>query len=122
MSSLNKWLGLGNLTANPQRESMGTEQVATFVMAINERFGKDSDRAKSTTFVRIVSRGNLGEAVMTHLTKSRQVLVEGKLHIQNINEGGRKFHNASIIAENIQFLGESGSAERRGDTRSLPEK
>jgi single stranded DNA-binding protein len=117
MSSLNKWLGLGNLTADPQRESMGAEPVATFVMAINERFGKDVTK-HSTTFVRVVARGNLGEAVMTYLSKSRQVLVEGRLHIQRIDDGDRKFHNASIMADNIQFLGQGGGTEKTGDSRT----
>jgi single-strand DNA-binding protein len=113
MSSLNKWLGLGNLTADPQRESMGAEQVATFVLAISERFGKDADHTKSTTFVRVVARGNLAESVMTYLTKSRQVLVEGRLHIQRVGDGDQKYHNASIMAENIQFLGGASGEERR---------
>jgi single stranded DNA-binding protein len=122
MSSLNKWLGLGNLTADPQREEMPIGPVATFVMAINERFVKSGvEQKQSTTFIRVVAPGKLGESVLAHLRKSRQVLVEGKLHIQHLEEGGKKFDSASIWAENIQFLGESGRTEKPGDARLLPE-
>jgi single-strand DNA-binding protein len=115
MSSLNKWLGLGNLIADPQPETMPSGPVGTFTMAINERFGKGADAKQSTTFVRVVAPGKLGESVLQYLTKGRQVLVEGKLQIHQTQEGIRRYSNASIWAENIQFLGQAGSNERTGE-------
>jgi single-strand DNA-binding protein len=105
MSYLNKWLGMGNLIADPQREGEGAGVTASFVMAINEPWGKEGDRATATTYVRVTAKGKLGEAVLTNLTKSRQVLVEGKLRTQPIEGTDRKHYAASIWADNIQFLG-----------------
>lgn len=116
MAALNKWLGLGRLTADPQRvPSTSSNVVATFVMAINERWKGDgaSQAIQSTTFVPVIASGGLAEAILTHLTKGREVLVEGKLQIDSsivCNEG--RHARTSIRAENVQFLNPPHAASK----------
>lgn len=106
MSFLNKWLGLGNLTADPQREELSGNPVATFTMAINEPFRNvEGEKRKAVTFVHVVAFGPLGDEVMTHLKKSRQVLVEGRLDIMQVKVGEERYQKVRIWANNIQFLG-----------------
>ena len=113
MSYLNKWLGMGNLIADPQREGTGAGVTASFTMAINEPWGNEGERSTATTYVRVTAKGKLGESVLANLTKSRQVLVEGKLRTLPIEGTDRRHYSASIWADNIQFLGSNESAERR---------
>ena len=113
MSYLNKWLGMGNLIADPEREGTGSGVTASFMMAINEPWGNEGERATATTYVRVTAKGKLGESVLTRLKKSHTVLVEGKLRTQPIAGTDRKDYRALIWADNIQFLGSNESAERR---------
>ncbi len=112
MSSLNKWLGLGNLVADPKREMFGRDPVATFTMAIGERWKGNERQQGSTMYLPVVARGKLGEHVMEYLTKGRQVLVEGRLQIHAYEDQHQgKHHRASVEADSIQFLGTKDGRE-----------
>ena len=118
MSSLNKWLGLGRLTADPQSTQTSAGKVATFTIAINERWkAEGGGSGQATTFVPVMAVGGLAESVMNYLSKGREVLVEGKLQIDTSQtcEHGRH-SRPSIKAENIQFLG--GKQERTESVES----
>jgi single-strand DNA-binding protein len=107
VNGFNKWIGLGNLVADPQRRTTaGGAGFVTFIMAINERWKSEGVSNQATTFVPVVTIGKLAENVALYLKKGRQVLVEGKLHIETYEDKNQIKHNrASIRADRIEFIG-----------------
>ena len=105
MSSLNKWIGLGRLVADPERRQTPKGVMTTFTMAINVKHNCDSGPGQTTTFVPVVAYGNLAESVFRFVKKSREVLVEGKLRLEPYEDQAQVRHvRPSIEADNIQFL------------------
>ena len=75
----NIWIGVGRLTRDPElRYAESGKAVAPMRIAV-PRAGEGDD----ADFFDVVAFGQLAEACATHLTKGRQVLVEGTLRQQS---------------------------------------
>lgn len=81
----------GNATADAERRSSkkGDVTYTTFSVAV-------SDRKDNRTFFPVTVFGKYGEAVAEHITKSRQVLVEGRIEVA---DNGR----FNVVADQISF-------------------
>jgi single-strand DNA-binding protein len=125
MSDLNKWIGVGRLTADAKSQppTKGSGPMTTFTIAVNEQYRHGAEQKQSTAFVPIVTLGNMAENCAKILKKGRQVLVEGKLRIEQYEDKDHGKHGrASVWAETIQFLGERSSAESRDEPRTQPDR
>ena len=82
---------VGNATQNAkhQKSKIGDITFTTFSLGIGE--GKDE-----TTFSPVVAFGNLGKKVAPHIVKGQQLLVEGRI---NVNEKNR----FDVIASQIRL-------------------
>ena len=120
MSDLNKWIGVGRLTADPKSQPVtGSGSMTTFTTAVNERFRKGETHRQSTNFVPIVTYGQLADSAAQFLKKGRQVLVEGKLCLEPYeDESQRKHIRVSVQAETMQFLAHPASAQRAGESKT----
>ena len=81
----------GNATDNPQRQKAkeGKQGFTTLSVGV----GDLKDR---TTFFPVIVFGKLGEAVAKYVAKGREVLVDGRL---DVNENGR----FRVVADRVQF-------------------
>lgn len=98
----NIWIGVGRLTRDPElRYAESGKAVAPMRIAV-PRAGEDD----STDFFDVVAFGQLAEACATHLTKGRQVLVEGALrqHTWTDNDSGERRSKVEVVANRVQFL------------------
>jgi len=78
--SCNKFVGVGNLTRDPEIRYVGSGAAVTkFTIAINAK----SKSSEDTTYVDIVAWDKLAEACNTYLCKGSSVLVEGRLSIRS---------------------------------------
>lgn len=108
MASLNKFIGIGNLTRDPEVRYMPNgEAVANFSVAINENWkDKNGVKQEKTEFVNIVMYRKLAEIAGEYLKKGRPVYVEGRLQTRKWQdkEGNDKY-TTEIIADQMQMLG-----------------
>jgi single-strand DNA-binding protein len=111
MSGVNKVIIVGRLGADPEMKSVGSGQnVARLSIATSESWtGKDGQKQERTEWHRVVVWGRQAENCAKHLSKGRQVYVEGRLQTRSWeDQQGQKRYATEIVANNVQFLG-SGS-------------
>ena len=103
--SLNRFMGIGNLTRNVEVREVGQSKVARFAIAMNEKYRKqDGTVAESTEFLEVEYWGNSG--VFQYLLKGQMVYVEGSLKTEKWtgNDGIEK-SSIKLRAREIQLLG-----------------
>jgi single-strand DNA-binding protein len=120
MSGVNKVIIVGRLGADPEIKSVGNGQsVARLNVATSENWtSKDGQKQERTEWHRIVVWGRQAENCAKHLSKGRQVYVEGRLQTRSWEDTatGQKKYATEIVASTVQFLG--GGAERSSNQSS----
>lgn len=115
MSSLNKVLLIGNLTADPQLRTISSGQsVASFSVATNRKW-KDKNTGElkeESQFHNIVAWGRTAEICAQYMKKGMQVCVEGRLQTRSWDDAqsGQKKYRTEVLAENVLMLGRKGSS------------
>ncbi len=112
---VNKVILVGNLGQDPEtRHTNGGNSVTTLRLATTEKY-KDRDGAmqERTEWHTVIVWGKQGEACGKHLTKGRQVYVEGRLTTRKWQDKeGKDRYTTEVIGDNVRFLGGS-PGERR---------
>jgi single-strand DNA-binding protein len=119
MSGVNKVIIVGRLGADPEVKAVGQGSTVTRLnVATSENWmGKDGQKQERTEWHRIVVWGKLAEICGKHLSKGRQVYVEGRLQTRSWEDNqGQKKYATEIVANTVQFLG--GAAGERGESAS----
>lgn len=115
MSGVNKVILVGRLGADPEMKTVGNSQsVARLSLATSESWtGKDGQKQERTEWHRVVVWGRQAENCAKHLSKGRQVYVEGRLQTRSWEDPqGNKKYATEIVANTVQFLGGGAGAER----------
>jgi len=122
MSGVNKVILVGRLGADPELKSVGNSQsVARLNIATSESWtGKDGQKQDRTEWHRVVVWGRQAENCAKHLSKGRQVYVEGRLQTRSWEDttSGQKKYSTEIVASTVQFLGGGATTERTGQSHS----
>ena len=107
MAFVNRVLLIGNLTRDPTLSYLpSSNAVCEFSLAINRRWkdqqGQQRDEA---CFVDCRAYGQTGELISKHLTKGRQLFVEGRLKQDTwtAQDGGKR-SKLLVVVDNFQFL------------------
>ena len=113
MPSFNKVLLMGNLTRDPElRFTASGTAVAGFGLAVNRRYKSGNEWKDEVCYVDITVWGKQGENCAEYLNKGSGVFVEGRLHMRSWEtEEGQKRNKLEVVANNVQFLGRSGSGK-----------
>ena len=120
MAGVNKVILVGRLGADPEMKSVGNAQnVTRLSVATSESWmGKDGQKQERTEWHRVVVWGRQAENCSKHLSKGRQVYVEGRLQTRSWeDQQGQKKYATEIVANTVQFLG-AGGAERTSNAQS----
>lgn len=101
---MNKIILLGRLTSAPEIKTTSNEKlVGKFVLAVPRKYIKDGEERK-VDFINIVSFGKIAEFVSKFFQKGQQVLVTGRLEInQYDDENGERKYSSQVIAEELDF-------------------
>ena len=102
--SLNKFMGIGNLTRNVEVREVGQNKVARFAIAMNEKYRKqDGSFAESTEFLEVENWGDNG--IYPYLLKGQLVYVEGSIKTEKwTGDDGVERTTIKVRARNIQLL------------------
>ena len=125
MASLNKVYLLGNLTRDPDLRSLPSGQsVCELGLAVGRRYvNSNGQEVEDTCFVDVVVWGRSAANCKQYLEKGSQVLVEGRLQLDQWEDrnGGGKRSKLRVVAEQIQFMnrrsdgGNAGGAPAYGN-------
>ena len=116
---INKVILVGNLGKDPQLNitTKGVD-VCNFSVATSESW-KDKttgEKKERTEWHRIVAWDKLGQNCAKHLSKGRQVYIEGKIQSRAYDDkDGVKRYVTEIIANDVQFLGKKSNSDSRND-------
>lgn len=106
-TDLNKWTGIGRLTADPElRYTQGGTAVASFSIANNKTFTQNGEKKEQVSFFNCVAWSKAGELITQYCKKGDQIAIEGRLQQRSWeNQEGKKQNTIEIVVENFQFLG-----------------
>lgn len=114
--SVNRFIGLGRLTREPElKHTPSGVAVCNFSLAMNESYkDKQGQKIEKTEFINVVVWGKLAELCNQYLSKGRQVYIEGSLQTRSWDDkDGNKRYTTEINAKQVQFIGGQASGENQ---------
>ena len=110
MAELNKVIMIGNLTKDPEKvQYSGNTTIVNFRLAVNRTYKNgQGQKQNDVTFVDVKAFGKIADTLLKYATKGRQILVEGRLSMDewiDKTTGGKR-SKLYISAVNFQFLGQ----------------
>jgi single-strand DNA-binding protein len=124
MAGINKVIIIGRLGGDPEvRYTPGGQAVAKLSVATSENWtDKQGQKQERTEWHRVVVWGKMAETVGQHLTKGRQVYVEGRLQTSSWDDKttGQKKYSTEVVANTVQFLGSAGEGAAKGQSPARP--
>ncbi len=121
MAGINKVIIVGRLGNDPEVKTIGNGQTVTRIsVATSEQWSdKEGKKQEKTEWHRITTWGKLAEICGKHLSKGRQVYVEGRLQTNSWeDQQGQKRYSTEIVANTVQFLGAPSDREQSSSTSS----
>lgn len=116
MANFNKWIGLGNLTRDPElRYAAKGTAVCNFGMAINRKY----QETEEVLFVNLTAFGKQAETISQYCRKGSSILVEARIKNESYtNKAGVKVDKLAFIVESFQFVG--GKKAEGAETAPAP--
>jgi single-strand DNA-binding protein len=112
MASVNKWIGIGHLGADPETRYLPSNEAVTNIrIACTDKWkDKQSGEAREQTeWVSVSFFGKLAEIAGQYLTKGSLVYVEGKLQTRKYQDkDGNEKYATGIRADVLQMLSSKG--------------
>lgn len=124
MASFNLFVGIGNLTRDPElKYTPSGAPVCKMTVAINRISGggdTGKEKREDTLFLNCTAFQKTAELANTHCHKGDPVLVSGHLqqHSWEDRETGAKKTTIELIVDRLQFLKGRGDQSSNGSTKS----
>lgn len=119
MSGVNKVIVVGRLGSDPEVKTISSGQtVCRLSVATSENWtDREGQKQERTEWHRVVVWGRIAEVCGKHLSKGRQVYLEGRLQTRSWeDQQGQKKYTTEIVANTVQFL---GSNDRSSQGQSM---
>lgn len=95
---MNKWIGVGRLTKDPEVRVNQDKSIARFSMAIN--MGRDQ-----VEYINITAFDKRAELIEKHFRKGDRIGIIGRIHNGSYtNRDGQKVYTSEIYVDEIEFL------------------
>lgn len=113
---MNKFIGMGRLTADPELKMTQSEKaVTTFNVAIDRPY-KGQNGEKQTDFLPVVAWGKTAELVTKYFRKGSMIAVEGAVNIRSYtDQNGAKRYVTEINAEKVHFCGSNSQTSNANE-------
>jgi single-strand DNA-binding protein len=114
MASYNRVVLVGNLTRDPEFKTLksGTA-LADFGLAVNDRVKTGDVWHDEATFVDCTAFGRTAEICQEFLRSGSQILVEGRLKLEQWEKDGQKRSKLKVICEQMKMLGKREGGEEQ---------
>ena len=106
---LNKVMIIGYVGRDPEmRYTPSGRPVTSFSVATSRTWtSAEGERREETEWFNVVAWGNLAEICKSHLSKSQQVYIEGRLQTRGWeDETGKKHFRTELVANEMILLGD----------------
>lgn len=115
---MNKWVGIGRITAKPELQyTPNNTAVTKFTIAVDRHNEK-----KETDFIRVTVFGRQAENVCRYMDKGRMIAVEGSLQTGSYKgRDGKTVYTQDVIANHTEFLGGNSEPAREQTARQIEE-
>lgn len=117
-TKMNKWLGIGRLTSDPEiRYSQGENPlcIARYRLAIDKKYKKEGEQ--ETDFISCIAFGKQGEFAEKYLRKGMKIGVEGRIQTGSYtNKDGQKVYTTDIVVEAHDFCESKGTGNSAAHT------
>ena len=123
MASVNKFIGIGNLTKDPECRYMTSgEAVTNCSIACNETWkGKDGSKQEKVEYINLVFYRRLAEVVGEYVKKGSMIYVEGKLQTRKWQDKeGKDRYTTEILVNEMTMLGGKSSSENNSHEEPPP--
>jgi len=121
--SVNKFIGVGNLTRDPEVKYMPNgEAVTNCSIACNEKWkAKDGSKQEKVEYINLTFYRRLAEVAGEYLKKGSMIYVEGKLATRKWQDKeGKDRYTTDIIVGEMQMLGGKPSGDQESGGRPAP--
>ena len=126
MASVNKWIGIGNLGADPEsRVTASGEAVCNISIACTEtwRDKATGEKKEMTEWVRVGFFGKLAEIAGQYLRKGSQVYIEGSLRTRKWQDkNGQDRYTTEIRGDVMKMLGSRQDGDSAPRQQSAPQQ
>lgn len=107
---MNKWVGMGRLTKDPEIRT-GNTQVARYTLAVDRRFSNSEEK---TDFINIVAFGKSAEFAEKYLKKGIKIIVTGRIQTGSYTDkDGKKVYTTDIVVEEQEFAESKSSSSEQ---------
>jgi len=116
MASFNRVILLGNITRDIEVRYLQSGMAVTDIgLAVNDRRkNQQGEWVEETTFVDVTLWGRTAEVAGEYLGKGSQVLIEGRLKLDQWEKDGQKHSKLKVIGERMQLVGGKGGGGAGG--------
>ena len=120
MMSINKFIGIGNVTREPESRFLpDNSPVVNLSIACNEKYKDKSGETKELTeYINVVFFGKLAEIVTKYVEKGNKIYIEGKIKTDKYTDkNGVEKYSTKVIANQMELLGgkKDGSKSKDDD-------
>lgn len=115
MATLNKVFLLGNLARDPDLRGLNSgDSVCEMRLAVSRKYMVQGREYSETCFCDVIVFGKTACNCKQFLAKGSQVLVEGRLHLDEwVSRDGDKRSKLVVMAENVQFMNNRKGVEQQ---------
>lgn len=119
---MNKWIGLGRLTRDPEvRYSQGENNmaIARYTLAVDKRFKRDNEQ--TADFISCVAFGKVAEFAEKYFRQGVKVAVVGRIQTGSYtNKDGQKVYTTDVVIEEQEFA--ESKNNNASDNSNKPQK
>lgn len=111
---------IGRITRDLELKGNETK-VLGFGLAVNRKFKKDGEQ--EADFINCKAFGNTAEVMVNHLSKGRQIGIEGRIQCGSYEKEGQKIYTTEVIVDSFYFADskKDGQAQENvGEEDELP--
>jgi single-strand DNA-binding protein len=122
MAGLNKISLIGHLGRDPELREYQGNKVASFSLAVTEKYmDRENKLVEKTEWFNVSFWGNVSDVVMKYLKKGNQVYVDGKLSTREyLDKEGKNRVGLEVRGQNITLLGSASDSQNQGTKNHNP--
>ncbi len=113
---MNKWIGMGRLTRNPEVRYGGANNtaVARYTLAVERRFKRENE--PTADFINCLTFGKSAEFVEKYFRQGMRITVCGRIQTGSYtNKDGVKVYTTEVVVEEQEFA-ESKNASQQNQS------
>jgi single-strand DNA-binding protein len=120
---MNKWIGFGNVGADPDSRKVGENTVTKFSLATNKTYkNKAGEKITETSWHNIVLWGKAAETASKYIKKGSSIIIEGEIKYRNYKDKDDKtIWVTEVIGGRFEFCGSPQKQEEK-PAEAKPEK